>query len=387
MNTVTIKQHDFYTAYNDVLNAIDTIDPVKYAVSRNFTDGAVTRLSPYISRGIISGRQVFQSLLLKRYTSHQVIKLLQELAWREYFQRVWQNLSEGIWQDIKQPQYPVLDHQMITAINNANTGIHAIDEHIAELYKTGYMHNHLRMYTASIVCNIAQAHWLLPSKWMYYHLLDGDIASNTCSWQWVAGSFAAKKYFCNQENINRYTGSNQTKTFLDRSYEEVMNIPVPDILADTCSLELKTKLPETKLPVLDTRKPTLIYNSYNLDPLWRKEDNANRILLLEPSHFKSYPVSEKVMDFILGLAENITGLQIYSGEMDEIAKLQHNAGAGKQMIISKNHPAFSYYPGIKDEYDWIFDQVTGYYPSFSAYWKKCEKQLACLLNTSVTNLN
>ena len=58
------------------------------------------------------------------------------------------------------------------------------------------MHNHLRMYTASITSVIAKAHWLNPSKWMYYHLLDGDLASNSCSWQWVAGSGAdAAPYF------------------------------------------------------------------------------------------------------------------------------------------------------------------------------------------------
>ncbi len=375
MNTTPVKQRYFFTGYKEILNAVDAINPVKYAVTRNFTDGAVTRLSPYISRGVISGRQVLQAVLQKGYTSTQIIKLIQELAWREYFQRVWQHLGERIWQDIKQPQQPVLHHQMITAINNANTGIHAIDEHIIELYNTGYMHNHLRMYTASIACNIAQAHWLQPSKWMYYHLLDGDIASNTCSWQWVAGSFASKKYFCNQENINRYTGGSQTHTFLDQSYEEVMDMPVPEILSQTCSLELKTKLPETKLPVLDIRKPTLIYNSYNLDPVWRKENDANRILLLEPSHFKLYPVSKKVMDFILVLAENIPELQTYTGEINDIVNLYNDDDAIKRMIISKKHPAFSHYPGVKDDYEWIFGEVTNYYPSFSAYWKKCERYL------------
>lgn len=375
MKEAAAKQTTFFTAYDEILQCIQAIDPVKYAATRNFTNGAVTKLSPYISRGVISGRQVLQAVLQKGYTHHQIIKLIQELAWREYFQRVWQHLGNDIWKDIKHPQQPVFHHQMIKSINEASTGIEAIDHHIRLLYETGYMHNHLRMYTASLACNIAKAHWHQPSKWMYYHLLDGDIASNTCSWQWVAGSFASKKYYCNQENINRYTGFNQTNSFLDKPYEEIISMPVPEILDAAIELKLETILPPAQLPVLDTRKRTFIYNSYHLDPLWRKEEDANRILLLEPSHFKKYPVSEKVMAFIIGLAGNIPGMQVFVGEINDIVRLYNDDQTGRQMIVSKKHPAFLHYPGTKDAYDWIFDEVTGYYPSFSAYWKRCEKYL------------
>lgn len=378
MEETPAKQTIFSTQYQEILQGIHAVDPVKYAASRNFINGAVTRLSPYISRGVIAGKQVLQAVLQKGYRYHQIIKLIQELAWREYFQRVWQHMGDGIWKDIKHPQQPVLHHQMIKSINKAATGVEAIDEHIDLLYQTGYMHNHLRMYIASLVCNIAKAHWLQSSKWMYYHLLDGDIASNTCSWQWVAGSFASKKYYCNQEIINRYTGTDQTNSFIDKPYEEIMMMDVPGILSAAIELQLETALSSTPLPVLDTRKPTFIYNSYNLDPLWRSEEDANRILLLEPSHFKKYPVSEKLMAFIIGLAGNIPGIQVFVGEINDIVKLYENDRIGNQMIVSKKHPAFLHYPGTKDEYEWIFSQVTGYYPSFSAYWKKCEKDLASL---------
>ena len=77
---------------------------------------------------------------------------------------------------------------MPKAVVEANTTIDAIDEAINELYQNGYMHNHMRMYLASLCCNIAKCHWKHPAKWMYFYLLDGDLASNTLSWQWVAGS-------------------------------------------------------------------------------------------------------------------------------------------------------------------------------------------------------
>lgn len=69
------------------------------------------------------------------------------------------------------------------------------------------MHNHLRMYIAGTITNVSHAHWRVPSLWLYSHLLDGDITSNTCSWQWNAGTFSSKKYLANQENINTYTGT------------------------------------------------------------------------------------------------------------------------------------------------------------------------------------
>ena len=366
----------FPTEYWEILRRMHNVNPMQYAKTRNFVNGAVTYLSPYISRGVISVKQVMETVLQKGYKAYQIEKFLQELAWREYFQRVWQSIGDDIWNDIKQPQPDVLHQQMVTAVDKAATGIEAIDQSIQHLYSSGYMHNHVRMYTASLACNMAKAHWLQPSKWMYYHLLDGDIASNNCSWQWVAAAFASKKYYFNQENVNKYAFSKQRNSFLDKSYEEIMEMPVPESLGATNQLALQTVLPATLAPILDTSRPTLIYNSYNLDVLWRKEEDVNRVLLLEPSHFEKYPVSNKVLQFIIDLSKNIEGIIPVTGEIDEIVSLYKNASvAGKDCIISKEHPAFSYYPGIKDSREWMFGEVTGYYNSFFSFWKKCEKYL------------
>jgi deoxyribodipyrimidine photo-lyase len=224
------------------------------------------------------------------------------------------------------------------------------------------------MYVASAACNIAKAHWLQPSKWMYYHLLDGDLASNSLSWQWVAGSFSSKKYFCNQENINRYCYTQQTGTFLDRSYDELSVMDKPAALEKTVSFNLSTTLPATAAPIIDEAYPTLIYNAYNLDPQWHQHIKANRILLLEPSHYRKYPVSEKIIEFILALSENIPGIQVYVGEFDE---LKNYAGTSK--IIFKKHPAFMHYKGEAESNNYLFPQVSGYFNSFFSYWKKCEK--------------
>jgi deoxyribodipyrimidine photo-lyase len=365
---------EFTTDYNLILEKVQLIDPVQYAKTRNYINGAVTYLSPYISRGVINLKQVQESVLNKGYQPGETEKLLQELAWREYYQRIWQAKSELIWQDLKQPQPDTLHDQMVMALQNATTGVNTIDRQIEHLYASGYMHNHTRMYVASIACNIARAHWLQPSKWLYYHLLDGDIASNNCSWQWVSAAFSSKKYYCNQENINRYSNTNQLHTFLDRSYEEITASSVPDALKAVGSLNHKTILPVTVIPDIDPTKPTLIYNAYNLDPLWRKDEQVNRVLLLEPSHFNNYPVSDKVISFIISLSKNIAGIQVFCGEVSDLASL-YNEGtlSVSDALIAKEHPAYAYYPGIKDRRNWMYPEVTGYYPSFFSFWKQAQK--------------
>jgi len=364
----------FPTDYKSIIERMNHIDPLQYSKTRNFINGAVTYLSPYISRGIISVKQVMETVLQKGYKPYQIEKFLQELAWREYYQRIWQHKQDDIWKDIKQPQPEVLHHQMIEAIELAATGIEVIDEQIKKLYISGYMHNHIRMYTASMVCNMAKAHWLEPSKWMYYHLLDGDIASNNCSWQWVAAAFASKKYYFNQENINKYSFSKQQNTFIDKSYEAIVAMLIPDNLKTTSNLLLQTKLPVTETPSININKPTLIYNTYNLDLLWRKDEDANRLLLFEPSHFEKYPVSEKVIQFAIDLSKNIHGIKIYTGEIADIIDIYKNSSInGGEIIFSKEHPAFTHYPGKKDSREWMFPEVSGYYNSFFSYWKKCEK--------------
>ena len=366
----------FPTDYKFIVEKINEINPVKYAKTRNFLNGDITYLSPYISRGVISTKQVMDTILKNGFTLFQSEKLIQELAWREYYQRVWQVKKEQIWDDLKQAQPAISHNEMLASLLNCNTGIQIIDEQINQLFETGYIHNHIRMYLASIACNIGKAHWQMPAKWLYYHLLDGDIASNNCSWQWVAASFSSKKYYCNQENINKYTNTYQIGTFLDNSYEQIASIQVPNSLKPTASLKLQTILPDTKLPSLDLTKPTLIYNSYNLDPTWRANENVNRVLLLEPSHFNVNPVSEKVIHFILELSKNIPDLQVFVGEITAILAIYKESEMEiEDIIISKEHPAFDYYPGIRDQRDWMFPTVSGYYPSFFKFWQKCHQSI------------
>lgn len=367
----------FETSIQEILAKIENIDPPKYSKTRNFKDGAVTRLSPYISRGVISPKYVLDSVISKGYKFYEIERFAQELAWREYFQNVWEVAGDELNDDLKQPQEAVENEQIPSALINAATGIEAVDEAVNQLYETGYVHNHLRMYIASIACNIGKSHWRVPAKWFYFHLLDADWASNALSWQWTAGTFSKKKYYANQENINKYFGTQQNGTFLDVEYGELPDLPIPEVLQETEVPTLKTDLPGKTSFEMDKSIPTLVYNFYNLDPFWKKDIKANRILLLEPSHFEKYPVSPKTLDFTLKLSENIDGIKFYTGEFDELT-----AELAPSEIYFKEHPTAKHYKGSEEERDWMFPEFRGYYPSFFKFWRKCEKTLKSQISKS-----
>jgi deoxyribodipyrimidine photo-lyase len=366
---VSSTRYQFPRSYNLIIEKLEDFNPAQYARSRNFEDGKVSFLSPYISRGVISTRFVYEMLLKRGFKLYQIEKFVQELAWRDYWQLQWLQHGKKINRDLKHPQSSVQSHHLPAAIYEAKTGIEAVDRCILEIMESGYMHNHMRMYVASIVCNIAERAWLQPAKWMYYYLLDADWASNALSWQWVAGTNSSKLYFANQQNINKYFNSQQSNTFLDYSYEELPQRKIPEQLEDDVNLKLQSDLPETPIPQLEANRSALLYTFYNLSPSWRAEEDHQRILILEPSHFQEHPISQKTLDFILDLAKNIPDIQIYSGEFTELKAT--NPGTN---FIYKEHPFNTHFEGTEDPRDWL-SPVKGDFRSFFAFWKQCKKHL------------
>ena len=259
----------FTAKYDEILKKVDSINPVKYSVTRNFKNGHVTKLSPYISRGVISTRFIYEKLVEKGFNLKKCEKFIQELAWRDFWQQIWVAKGFLINEDLKRPQEDVNDYKISESLVQAKTGINSVDDEINNLYDNGYMHNHMRMYVASIATNIAKSHWKNPAKWMYYHLLDGDWASNALSWQWVAGSNSNKKYYANQANINKYFESNQINNFLDKiNNEDPVEITSKKAtryfmtVLEACYLVLKTVTINSKgnTFILNMGKPTNILN-------------------------------------------------------------------------------------------------------------------------------
>jgi deoxyribodipyrimidine photo-lyase len=355
-------------SYQEILQKFNDIDPIAYGRSRNFINGAVTNLSPYISRGVIDTNIVLEYLVNKGFTYFQLEKFIQQLAWREYFQRVWQLKGDQINFDLKQDQQARAQTGLPLSLLDAKTEIFAVDNALNLLKLEGNMHNHMRMYTAFLTCNLAGFHWRDPARWMYYHLLDGDWASNALSWQWVAGAFSNKKYIANQDNINNYTKTVQHGSYLDCSYEALAELDTPQILIEQAEPVLNTVFPATSPLQLNPDQPLLIYNYYNLSPSWRKDERANRILLLEPSIFEQHPISKKCIDFVMDLSTNIEDLQVFVGSFNEL-----KLAAGRSPIYYREHPLNNHYVGHQDERTWMIDDQKNAGGSFFAFWKKSER--------------
>lgn len=190
---------------------LSKVDPAEYAKSRNFLTGMVTRLSPYIRYGVLSLAEVRDAALRKVRDKSDAEKLINELGWRDYWQRLYAQLGDGIWKD-QEPYktgYTAKDYaeKLPADVAEGTTGRVCIDSFSRDLRETGYLHNHGRMWLAAYLIHWRQTRWQAGAKWFLQHLLDGDPASNNLSWQWVASTFSHKPYFFNRENLERYTKS------------------------------------------------------------------------------------------------------------------------------------------------------------------------------------
>jgi deoxyribodipyrimidine photo-lyase len=370
------------------------IDAKRYGKTRNYVSGSVSELGPYVSRGMISTRMVWAYLLARGHSFEEMFGFVQQLAWRDFFQRVWMGLGDGINGDIRRDQEGVKHTAVPAAIAAGTAGIDGIDVGIQRLVSSGNMHNHQRMYTAFLTCNLAGAHWKLPAQWMYAYLLDGDWGSNALSWQWVAGTFSNKKYIANQENINRYTNTQQRGTYLDVEYEQLAEDPVPEVLKptldaqevlpfDDCTSEaLMAAVAEKGLPIWGAiNRPNdhriVICNYYQLSAQFVASQSGSPILLLEPSVFEQYPIASHCVDFMLSLAAEIPHLQVFVGEFEELHAALHAAlqAGGSVEVVYKEHPLNRHYRGTEIPRDWLAPEVEGTFSSFFSYWKKVEKSL------------
>jgi len=201
---------------------IAAVDPAAYARSRNALDGAVTGLSPYITHGFVSLAEVLAGVQ-QRYALEVQHKLVFELGWRAYFRHVWQHRGEAIFDSLHEGPLPdaAYARELPADVRQACTGVPVVDHTVRTLYQTGMLHNHARMWLASYLVHVRKIHWRTGADWLYGHLLDGDLASNHLSWQWVAGTGSRKPYLFNADNVARYAPLtwHSTGTVIDVSYE------------------------------------------------------------------------------------------------------------------------------------------------------------------------
>lgn len=206
------------------------IDPRRYARTRNHLAGAVTGLSPWIRHGVVTLAELRDLALARVERPEEAEKLVSELAWRDYWQRVHSEVGERIWSDLEpwKTGWCARDYadRLPPEVEAGASGLACMDAFASELRITGWLHNHARMWVAAWVVHWLRVRWQAGARWFLRHLLDGDLASNNLSWQWVASTFSAKPYIFNRENLERNTNGRFCRTCprrdacpFDASYE------------------------------------------------------------------------------------------------------------------------------------------------------------------------
>ncbi len=206
---------------------IAAVQPAAYARTRNSLTGAVSGLSPYITHGFVTLGDVLAGVD-NRHALDIRHKFVYELGWRDFFRHVWQHRGDGILHSLHEAPLPddAYAHQLPADIQQGCTGVPVVDEAVRTLYATGMLHNHARMWLASYVVHVRKVHWRAGADWLLGHLLDGDLASNHLSWQWVAGTGSSKPYLFNADNVARYAPASwhSPGSVIDTSYEALDRI-------------------------------------------------------------------------------------------------------------------------------------------------------------------
>ena len=192
------------------LNDFIQKDILSYSKNRNYDYGPekrsnVSLLSKYISHRVINEYDVIGSAL-SSYSLSKIEKYIQEVFWRVYW-KGWLEHRPMVWEDYLSYSY----NKDNTDYNNAiegNTGIACFDSWVSELKDKNYLHNHTRMWFASIWIFTLGLPWQLGANFFMRYLFDGDSASNTLSWRWVAGlQTVGKHYLATSSNISKYTNN------------------------------------------------------------------------------------------------------------------------------------------------------------------------------------
>jgi len=206
----------FYSSKQGARDALGRFLPragLDYARARNFDYGLerrdnVSMLSPWVRLRMLPEWELIAAVL-QQHSVSEAAKFIDEVCWRTYW-KGWLSRRPTVWQDycaeLAAEQASLPEQSRYHAIVSATSGIDCMDAWTRELIDTGYLHNHARMWYASIWIHTLELPWTLGADFFFRHLLDGDPASNTLSWRWVAGLHTeGKTYLATADNIKQYS--------------------------------------------------------------------------------------------------------------------------------------------------------------------------------------
>ncbi len=200
-------------------------------------------------------------------------------------------------------------HILPESVALGNTGRVWLDTIIQKMQKTGYLHNHERMWLAAYLVHFGKLHWRRLADWSYYHFLDGDLGVNHLSWQWVSSTFSSKPYYFTSDNIEKY--ARVAAPELIGSYEDVWaRITDParvSPFADeaSVSLEATSLLAYPRLESLSGQEVVVLTPWSLSESLVRDIKPENRYLVLDEGFFARHPMSPARIEWIVGYARQL----------------------------------------------------------------------------------
>lgn len=210
-------------SHNDIIAYLDNFNPINYCKTRNYITGWVSKLSPYITHGVITIDEIIRHSL-KRYPIDKAEQRYKELLWREYFVQVHYHQWDKIFDDMEEDKTNIPKHDLLPeTIKSKSFSSWWVNRTILELEQTGYLHNHQRMRLASYMIHRQKLYRKKLADWSYYHFLDGELWSNHLSWQRVASTFAHKAYIMNEDNLKRYRPGT-SDPYLRHEYEQLAEV-------------------------------------------------------------------------------------------------------------------------------------------------------------------
>ena len=275
----------------------------EYSKLRNFDFGPEKRsniscLSPYITHGIINEQEVIQKALSK-FSFSKNEKFIQEVLWRTYW-KGWLELRPNVWTDylieLNQIKNELKDNKDYIAAIEGKTKVDCFNEWVKELKENNYLHNHTRMWFASIWIFTLELPWQLGAEFFMQHLYDGDAASNTLGWRWVAGvQTQGKHYLASEWNIKKFTNN--------RFQNIKLNENAPPKVSEKSYQIIKQ---DFNNPQKIENKNLLIFeNNLSFEITDFKENNFKKIYLVSnKNENRAIKLSEKLMKFKSHLIED-----------------------------------------------------------------------------------
>ena len=267
-----------------------------YSKLRNFDLGPegrsnVSCLSPYITHGIISEKEIIKKSLDK-FSFAKNEKFIQEVLWRTYW-KGWLELRPNVWNDylieLKKIRDDFKDNKEYLNAVEGKTNIECFNYWVNELKENNYLHNHTRMWFASIWIFTLELPWQLGAEFFMQHLYDGDAASNTLGWRWVAGiQTQGKHYLASEWNIKKFTNNRFQNIKLNE------NAP-PKISEKSYSI---IKQDFSNLQDIEGKNLVSFDNNLSFEITDFKENNFKKIYIISvKNENRSIKLSEKSVKF------------------------------------------------------------------------------------------